>query len=142
MSIPTTGSAVNGRTFEITLTPKSPSTGTGIVLNCTGDIPAAPAMNAPSTEVQNFQGGDYTAVTVDAGYQSSTFTCEYSKTNYDAIDLARAKGNLYTVALGSNGFTADAVVTVSEGPTLTANGTKVQTMTVQCDWTSTKAITA
>ena len=139
MAIPTTGSPTNGRTFEITVTPDG---GNAITLNCTEEVPIAPAMNGPSVEVQPFQGGDYTSFTQDGGYQSTSVTAEYNKTDYDAIDQARANGKTCSVTLGSSGFTGTAVVTVSAGPTIAANGKKIATMTAQIDWTSSKAPTA
>lgn len=137
--IPTTGAPVNGRTQKVSITPEG---GSEIVLNCTEDVPIAPAMNSPSVEVQTFQGGDYTSFTQDAGYQPTTITAEYTKTNYDTLDAARAAGKTCTVTLGDSGFTGTAVVTVSEGPTITAGGKKVPTMTVQIDWTSSKDVSA
>ena len=137
-NIPTTGSPVNGRTQKVSITP---SGGTEIVLNCTEDVPIAPAMNGPSVEVQTFQGGDYTAYTQDGGYQADTVTAEYTKDNYDTLDQARADGKTCTVKLGENGFTGTAVVTVSTGPTITAGGQRIPTMSVQIDWTSSKAPT-
>lgn len=134
--IPTTGSPVNGRTQKVSITPNG---GQEFILNCTEDVPIAPAMNGPSVEVQPFQGGDYTSFTQDGGYQSMTVTAEYTKTYYDTIDSTRAAGKTCTVTLGEAGFTGTAVVTVSEGPTISANGNKIATMTVQIDWTSSKS---
>lgn len=139
MGIPKTGDPINGRTLEITVTP---SGGTAIILNCTEEVPIRPAMNSPSTETQAFQGGDYIAVTVDGGYQSTTATCEYRKADYDALDQARANGNTCTVQLGEDGHSGDALVTVSTGPTIVANGKRIPTMTVQIDWTTAKDLTA
>ena len=138
MAIPATGNPVNGRTHEISVTPEE---GTKIVMNCTEDVPIAPAMNSPSVEVQSFQGGDYTAFTQDGGYQSTTVTAEYKKTDYDTLDQARADGKTCTVQLGTDGFTGDAVVTVSEGPGIVANGKRIPTMSVQIDWVTSKAPT-
>ena len=138
-NIPTTGNPVNGRTQKVSITPEG---GTEIVLNCTEDVPIAPAMNGPSVEVQTFQGGDYTAYTQDGGYQADTVTAEYTKTNYDTLDQARADGKTCTVKLGEDSFTGTAVVTVSTGPTITAGGKRIPTMSVQIDWTSSKAPTA
>ena len=138
-NIPTTGSPVNGRTQKVSITPEG---GTEIVLNCTEDVPIAPAMNGPSVEVQTFQGGDYTAYTQDGGYQSMTVTAEYIDTQYETIDETRAAGKTCTVTLGEAGFTGTAVVTVSTGPVITAGGKRVPTMTVQIDWTSSKSPTA
>ena len=135
--IPTTGSPVNGRTQKVSITP---SGGQEFILNCTEDVPIAPAMNGPSVEVQPFQGGDYTSFTQDGGYQSMTVTAEYTKTYYDTIDSTRSAGKTCTVTLGEAGFTGTAVVTVSEGPTISANGNKIATMTVQIDWTSSKSL--
>ena len=137
--IPTTGAPVNGRTQKVSITPEG---GTEIVLNCTEEVPIAPAMNGPSVEVQTFQGGDYTSFTQDGGYQEDTVTAEYTKTNYDTLDQARADGKTCTVKLGENGFTGTAVVTVSTGPTITAGGKRIATMTVQIAWTSSKSPTA
>lgn len=133
--IPTTGAPVNGRTQKVSITPES---GTEFVLNCTEDVPIAPAMNGPSVEVQSFQGGDYMSFTQDSGYQSMTVTAEYIDTQYETIDETRAAGKTCTVTLGESGFTGTAVVTVSTGPTISANGKKIATMTVQIDWTSSK----
>lgn len=139
--IPTTGGPVNGRTQKVSITPEG---GQEFILNCTEDVPIAPAMNGPSVEVQAFQGGDYTSFTQDGGYQSMTVTAEYTKTYYDTIDSTRAAGKTCTVKLGEDedGFTETAVVTVSTGPTIAANGKKIATMTVQIDWTSSKSLTA
>ena len=137
--IPTTGAPVNGRTQKVSITPEG---GSEIVLNCTEDVPIAPAMNSPSVEVQTFQSKDYTAFTQDGGNQSQTVTAEYTKTNYDTLDAARAAGKTCTVTLGDDGFTGTAVVTVSEGPAIPAGGKKVPTMTVQIDWTSSKVVSA
>lgn len=134
--IPTTGAPVNGRTQKVSITPEG---GQEFILNCTEDVPIAPAMNGPSVEVQAFQGGDYTSFTQDGGYQSITVTAEYIDTQYETIDETRAAGKTCTVKLGEEeGFTGTAVVTVSEGPTIAANGKKIATMTVQIDWTSSK----
>ena len=137
--IPTTGSPVNGRTQKVSITPEG---GTEIVLNCTEDVPIAPAMNGPSVEVQTFQGGDYTSYTQDSGYQADTVTEKKTKNNYDTLDQARADGKTCTVTLGEAGFTGTAVVTVSTGPTITAGGKRIPTMSVQIDWTSSKSPTA
>lgn len=133
MAIPKTGTPTNGRTHEIKVGE--------ITLNCTDEVPMAPAMNGPSTEVQAFQGGDYLAVTVDGGYQSTTVTCEYSKENYDKIDQNRADGIAQAVTLGTSGFTGTGIVSVSEGPAIPANGSRIPTMTVQIDWITTKTPT-
>lgn len=140
MAIPKTGAPVNGRTFEITLTPKGGS-GTAISLNCYQEVAVAPAMNSPSVEIEPFQGGDSVSVTADGGYQNLTYTCEYSKENYDLIDTARANVDTWSATLGADGFTGEAIVTVSEGPTLPVNGKRVRTMTVQLDFLNTKAPT-
>lgn len=137
--IPTTGAPVNGRTQKVSITPEG---GAEIVLNCTEDVPIAPAMNGPSVEVQTFQGGDYTSYTQDRGYRSDTVTAEYTKENYDTLDQARADGKTCTVKLGEDGFTGKAVVTVSGGPTIPVGSQLVPTMGVQIDWTSSKAPTA
>ena len=134
--IPTTGAPTNGRTQKVSITPDG---GQEFILNCTDDVPIAPAMNGPSVEVQPFQGGDYTSFTQDGGYQSMTVTAEYIDSQYDTIDETRAAGKTCTVKLGEDGFTGTAVVTVSTGPTISANGKKIATMTVQIDWTSSKA---
>lgn len=136
--IPTTGQPVNGRTQKVSITPEG---GNEIVLNCTEDVPIAPAMNGPSLEVQTFQGGDYTAYTQDGGYQPDTITAEYAKDDYDTLDQARADGKTCTVKLGEDGFTGKAVVTVSAGPTIPTGGKRVPTMTAQIDWTSSKSPT-
>ena len=133
--IPTTGAPVNGRIQKVSITPEG---GQEFILNCTEDVPIAPAMNGPSVEVQAFQGGDYTSFTQDGGYQSITVTAEYIDSQYKTIDETRAAGKTCTVKLGEEGFTGTAVVTVSEGPTIAANGKKIATMTVQIDWTSSK----
>lgn len=133
-TIPKTGEARNGRTVPITL-------GTIGTLNCTDTVGLAPAMNEPSVEMQNFQGGDAVNVTVDGGYQSSTYTCEYTKTMYEAIDQARADATELEITIGTDddAFTGTGLVSVSEGPTLNVNGTSVPTMTVTVTWTMTKA---
>ena len=134
-----TGSPTNGREFQITLKPVSPNTGSTIKLNCTGDMPTAPAMNAPEVTTTGFQEGDVITTKTNGGYQSSQWTCEKRNGDYDAIDQARANGYKWEVTLGSDGFTGEAIVTVSSGPVLPADGEAVETMTVQADWTSTKA---
>lgn len=133
--IPTTGAPVNGRIQKVSITPEG---GQEFILNCTEDVPIAPAMNGPSVEVQAFQGGDYTSFTQDGGYQSITVTAEYIDSQYETIDETRSAGKTCTVKLGEDGFTGTAVVTVSTGPTIAANGKKIATMTVQIDWTSSK----
>ena len=132
-----TGSPQNGRAFQITLTPIGG--GTAITLNCTGDMPTAPAMNAPEITTTTFQEGDVMTAKTNGGYQSSQWTCEKRNSDYDTIDTARASGKKWTVTLGSGGFSGEAIVTVSTGPTLPADGEAVETMTVQADWTTTKA---
>ncbi|MBO5680203.1 MAG: hypothetical protein J6T08_00675 [Lentisphaeria bacterium] len=127
MAIPKTGSAQNGRTKEIKIG--------DITVNCYENVPLAPAMNEPSVEVQPFQGGDAVNITADGGYQSITVTCEYSKANWEAIDAIRASATPVEVVLPD--FTGDAIPAVSEGPTLTVNGTAVPTMTITINWTTT-----
>ena len=128
MPIPTTGTAQNGRTKEIKIG--------NISVNCYENVPLAPAMNEPSVEVQPFQGGDAVNVTADGGYQSITVTCEYSKTNWEAIDAIRAAAEPVEVVLPD--FTGNGLPSVSEGPTLSVNGTAVPTMTITINWTTTK----
>ena len=127
MAIPKTGSAQNGRTKEIKIG--------DITVNCYENVPLAPAMNETSVEVQPFQGGDAVNITADGGYQSITVTCEYSKANWEAIDAIRASATPVEVVLPD--FTGDAIPAVSEGPTLTVNGTAVPTMTITINWTTT-----
>ena len=135
MAISKTGSPTDGRTYEIVIAPPS---GNAITLNCTGDIPTAPGQNDPSTDTQSFQGGDYIAVTQDGGYKPSTFTCERKEGLYEDIDLLRADVAICNITLGGDGFTGEGTVNVSEGPTIVANGKRIETMTVQVTWTSTK----
>lgn len=71
-----------------------------------------------------------------------TVTAEYIDTQYETIDETRAAGKTCTITLGEAGFTGTAVVTVSTGPTISANGKKIATMTVQIDWTSSKSPSA
>ena len=134
--IPTTGAPVNGRTFKISVTPEG---GTEFILNCTEEVPLWPAMNAPSVEVQAFQGGDVTTFTQDGGYQPLTVTAEFVETQYETIDETRAASKTCAVKFGDDGFTGTAVVTVQTGPTLPANGKKVPTMSVQFDFISSKS---
>jgi hypothetical protein len=138
MAIGKTGSPTDGRTYEIVIKPPS---GTEITLNCTGDIPTAPGQNDPSTDTQSFQGGDYISVTQDGGYKPSTFTCERKEGLYEQIDQLRADVALCEVTLGGDGFTGTGTVNVSEGPMVVANGKRIETMTVQVTWTSTKTPT-
>ena len=133
-----TGEPKNGREFQIKLTPVSPNTGSAITLNCTGDIPTAPAMNAPEITKTTFQEGDVMTAKTDGGYQSSQWTCEKRNEDYETIDQARANGYKWNVTLGADGFTGEAIITVSTGPLLPADGEAVETMTIQADWTSTK----
>ncbi len=126
MAIPSTGSPLNGKTQEIKVGTYS--------LNCTGDVPLAPAQTAPSTEVQKFQGGDYMAVEVDGTYQPTTVTCEYNSDAWAAIDGWRSAGTAQNCSLGS--FTGQAIPSVSEAPTITANGLRIPQMTVTLTWIS------
>lgn len=133
--------ALNGRTNKLTLTPMGSSTeGSEIVLNLTEDVPLRPAMNEPSTEVQAFQEGDYVSVTADGGYQNDTATAEFKIEDYEAIDEARANGNLWLVKrtgdVSDNGIAA--MVSVSTGPTLTVNRVAVPTMTVTIAYVGTQ----
>ena len=132
-AIPKTGSPINGRTIPIAID--------DLTLNCFDTITLRPAMNEPSVEMQAFQGGDAVNVTADGGYQSSTYTCEYTKALYEAIDQSRADviEKTVTITNGDDVFTGKGLVTVSEGPTLKVNGTQVPTMTVTINWTSVKA---
>lgn len=130
-NIPTTGGAVNGRTQAITIGSQT--------VNCYDTVPLAPAMNEPSVEIQRFQGGDATSITADGGYQTTTLTCEYTAAIWSAFNTARANATPQPVTLPD--FTGSAIVTVSEGPTLTVAGTAVPTMTVSLNWTSTAAVT-
>lgn len=137
MTIPATNvsAPTDGRQYEITVTPPD---GDAITLNCSGDIATAPGQNDPSVEVQIFQGGDYTAVTQDGGYKPSTYVCEKTKTLYDTIDQLRADNQICTITLGGDDFTGEGLLNVSEGPTIPANGKRIETMTVQITWTNTK----
>ncbi|MCQ2377766.1 MAG: hypothetical protein MJ016_00960, partial [Victivallaceae bacterium] len=126
----TTGDPINGRTQEITC-------GT-ITLNAINDVPLAPAHNTPSTETQPFQGGDYTIVNVDGGYQPTVVVCEYSDSVYDALDAIRAKGDPVSCSLA--GFTGDAIPSVSAGPTIQSNQVAVPTRTVTMSWSATKSV--
>ena len=136
-----TGDAINGRTNTVQITY---GTASPISLNGADTIPLRPAMNAPSTEVQPFQEGDYVSVTVDAGYQSDNMTCEFVETTYNTIDENRAKGITGSVQrlVGgtASGDALDAIITVSEGPTIMVNAKAVPTMTVQFDYVSTKTV--
>ena len=111
-----------------------------LTVNCYESVPLAPAMNEPSVEVQPFQGGDAVNVTADGGYQSISVTCEYSKTNWEAIDAIRAAAEPVEVVLPD--FTGEGLPSVSEGPTLSVNGTSVPTMTITINWTTTKVAKA
>lgn len=133
-----TGAPKNGREFQITLTPVTPNTGEAITLNCTGDIPTAPAMNAPEMSTTPFQEGDVNTFKTNGGYQASQWTVEKRNEDYERIDQARANGYKWNLTLGGDGFTGEAVVTVSTGPVLPADGEAVETMTIQADWVSTK----
>lgn len=128
MAIPTTGAAQNGRAKEIQIGEKT--------VNCYENVPLAPAMNEPSVDVQPFQGGDAVNVTADGGYQSVTVTCEYDKEIWEYIDGVRAAATPVDVTLPD--FTGTAIPSVSEGPTLSVNGTSVPTMTITINWTVTK----
>lgn len=131
--IPKTGAARNGRTIPIQVG--------DVTLNCYDTIALRPAMNEPSVEMQAFQGGDAVNVSADGGYQSTTYTCEYTKATYEKIDQDRADvlEKDITIGSGEDVFTGTGIVTVSEGPTLRVNGTQVPTMTVTVNWTSVKA---
>lgn len=133
MAIPKTGAAINGRTIPIQIG--------NVTLNCFDTIALRPAMNEPSVEMQAFQGGDAVNVSADGGYQSSTYTCEYTKETYETIDQNRADviEQTITITNGEDVFEGKGIVTVSEGPTLKVNGTQVPTMTVTINWTSVKA---
>lgn len=133
MAIPKTGAAINGRTIPIQIGE--------VTLNCFDTIALRPAMNEPSVEMQAFQGGDAVNVSADGGYQSSTYTCEYTKATYETIDQNRADviEQTITITNGEDVFEGKGIVTVSEGPTLKVNGTQVPTMTVTINWTSVKA---
>lgn len=135
MAIPQTGEATDGRKYEISITPPDSDV---FVLNCSGDIATAPGQNDPSVEVQTFQGGDYTSVTQDGGYKPSTYVCEKTKDLYEKIDQLRANKTVCAITLGGDDFTGEGLVNVSEGPTIPVNGKKIETMTVQITWTSTK----
>lgn len=139
MAIPTTGEATDGRKYEITVTPPN---GTSFTLNCSGDIATAPGQNDPSTEMQIFQGGDYMAVTQDGGYKPSTYVCEKTKALYDQIDQLRANKTICDITLGGDDFSGEGILNVTEGPTIPVQGKRIETMTVQITWTSTKAPTA
>ena len=142
-----TGASRNGRTNKLvaTLLDSVPSgttiSASTIYFNGADTVPLAPAMNAPSVDVQTFQNGDVTNVTVDGGYQDDTIVCEYDATDYASIDAARAAGLRWKVQRLVGGTASDtgiaAMLTVSEGPTLTVNARSVPTMTVTISYTGT-----
>jgi hypothetical protein len=115
-----------------------------IYVNGADTVPLKPAMNAPSTEVQKFQNGDYTAVTTDSGYASDSITGEYDAADYESIDIARAKGLRWKVQrlLSSETTPADtglaAMLTVSESPSVTVGEVRIPTMTIQIDYIGTQ----
>lgn len=127
-----TGEATNGRTATITV-------GT-YTLNCIDDVPLAPAMTAPEKEVQKFQQGDAVNITGDGSYEDTTITCEYNATAYNAYDANRTDATDVDCTLPE--FSGKAIPYISEGPSVTAGGKIVPTMTVTLMWTTTKAPTA
>ncbi len=145
-----TGAAKNGRTHKLMATLLDTAPGgvdierETIYFNGADTIPLRPGMNSPSVEVQPFQNGDSTNVTVDGGYAGDTIVCEYDATDYDSIDAARANGLRWKVQRINEGETSPsdtgiaAILTVSEGPPLTVNQKTVPTMTVQIDYTGTQ----
>jgi hypothetical protein len=145
-----TGAAQNGRTHKImaTLIDTVPSgvtvERTTIYFNGADTVPLRPGMNAPSVEVQPFQNGDSTNVTVDGGYSSDSLVCEYNEADYNSIDAARANALRWKIQRIEDNETSPsdtgiaAILTVSEGPTLNVNANVVPTMTVQIDYTGTQ----
>lgn len=123
-----TGEATNGRTATITVG--------GTTLNCIDDVPLAPAMTAPEKEVQKFQQGDAVNITGDGSYEDTTITCEYDSAAYTAYDTNRTDATAVECTLP--GFSGEAIPYISEGPTVTAGGSAVPTMTVTLMWTTTK----
>ena len=142
-----TGPSQNGRTHKLmaSLLDPIPSgitiPASTIYFNGADTVPLQPAMNGPSVETQPFQNGDSTNVTVDGGYSDDTVVTEYTATDYASIDAARAAGLRWKVQRLVGGTVADtgiaAILTVSEGPTLTVNQVKVPTMTVTISYTGT-----
>ena len=144
-----TGMPVNGRTNKLMLTllDTVPSgvtiTNKTIYINGADTVPLKPAMNAPSTEVQKFQNGDYTAVTTDGGYASDSVVGEYDAQDYKDIDTARTNGLRWKVQrlLSGEETPSDtgiaAIVTVSESPTVTVGEVKIPTMSYQIDYVGT-----
>ena len=145
-----TGAAKNGRTHKLmaTLLDTVPSgvdiQRETIYFNGAETIPLRPGMNSPSVDVQVFQNGDSTNVTVDGGYTSDTIVCEYDVVDYDSIDAARANALRWKVQRIVEGESSPsdpgiaAILTVSEGPPLEVNQKRVPTMTVQIDYTGTQ----
>jgi hypothetical protein len=118
---------------------------TVIHFNGADSVPLRPAMNAPSVEVQVFQNGDSTNVTVDGGYASDSIVCEYDAIDYDSIDAARANAlrwKIQRIEEDNESSPSDtgiaAILTVSDGPELNVNANVVPTMTVQIDYTGTQ----
>ena len=144
-----TGMPVNGRANKLMLTllDTVPSgvtiTNKTIYINGADTVPLKPAMNAPSTEVQKFQNGDYTAVTTDGGYASDSVVGEYDAQDYKDIDTARTNGLRWKVQrlLSGEETPSDAgiaaIVTVSESPTVTVGEVKIPTMSYQIDYVGT-----
>ena len=144
-----TGSPVNGKTNKLmfTLVDTVPSgvtiTNKTIYVNGADTVPLKPAMNPPSTEVQKFQNGDYTAVTTDGGYASDNITGEYNSQDYEDVDTARTYGLRWKVQrlLAGEETPSDpgivAIVTVSESPSVAVGEVKIPTMTYQIDYVGT-----
>lgn len=145
-----TGAPVNGRTNRLVLTlldtvPEGVTIkNQTIYINGADTVPLKPAMNAPSTEVQKFQNGDYTSVSTDSGYAADNITGEYNADDYESIDVARANGLRWKVQRLLAGETSPAdegiaaMVTVSEGPTVTVGEVRIPTMAHQIDYVGTQ----
>jgi hypothetical protein len=145
-----TGAPVNGRTNRLVLTlidtpPENVSVKNSTIYINGGDtVPLRPAMNAPSTEVQKFQNGDYTAATTDAGYASDTIVGEYNADDYESLDVARTCGLRWKVQrlLDGESEPSDtgiaALVTVNEAPAVAVGELRVPTMSHQIDYVGTQ----
>ena len=145
-----TGAPVNGRTnrLKLTLLDTVPSgvsiPNETIYINGGDTVPLKPAMNAPSTEVQKFQNGDYTSATTDAGYASDTIVGEYNADDYESLDIARANGLRWKVQrlLDGESEPSDtgiaALVTVNEAPAVAVGEVRIPTMSHQIDYVGTQ----
>lgn len=144
-----TGASQNGDTNKLMATLLDGGTASGvsrstIYFNGADTVPLAPAMNEPSKSTQNFQNGSRENVTVDGGYQNDTIVCEYDADDYSAIDAARAKGLRWKIQRLLNGSQTPsddgiaAILTVSDGPTLTVKTRQVPTMTVTITYVGTQ----